>query len=165
MTVGVQEPPGLVAARPVGVRDPRGWGVIAIPAALAAVLSLIGLSARSLGFDEGAASIAAQHGAAPWHAIAHDGGNISGSYLFMHVLTGAFGDGLVVPPSLVVASCGLGRAGSRSSAASASPTRQVALARRRAAPSAGLPLSILGPDGGLCADGGILCSPIPPSSR
>ena len=97
MTVGVQEPPGLVAATPVGVRDARGWGVIAIPAALAAVLSLIGLSARSLGFDEGAtASIAAQHGGALWHAIAHDGGNMSGYYLFMHVLTGAFGDGLVV---------------------------------------------------------------------
>ena len=97
MTVGVQEPPGLVAATPAGVRDARGWGVIAIPAALAAVLSLIGLSGRSLGFDEGAtASIAAQHGAALWHAIAHDGGNMSGYYLFMHVLTGAFGDGLVV---------------------------------------------------------------------
>ena len=97
MTTGVQEPPARVAPTTVGVRDVRGWAVIAIPAALAAVLSLIGLGGRSLGFDEGAtASIAAQHGAALWHAIAHDGGNMSGYYLLMHVLTGAFGDGLVV---------------------------------------------------------------------
>ena len=97
MSVGVQEPPGLVAATPAGARDVRGWGVIAVPAVLAAVLSLIGLTGRSLGFDEGAtASIAVQHGAALWHAIGHDGGNMSGYYLFMHVLTGAFGDGLVV---------------------------------------------------------------------
>ncbi len=104
MTVGVQEPPGRLAATPAGVRDAGGWGVIAIPAALAAVLSLIGLSGRSLGFDEGAtASIAAQHGAALWRAIAHDGGNMSGYYLFMHVLTSAFGNGLVVlrVPSVV----------------------------------------------------------------
>jgi len=97
MSVGVQEPPGLVAAKPVGVRDARDRAVVAIPAALAAVLSLIGLGGRSLGFDEGATvSIAAQHGAALWHAIAHDGGNMSGYYLLMHVLTGAFGNGLVV---------------------------------------------------------------------
>jgi mannosyltransferase len=71
--------------------------VIAGPALLAAVLSLVGLSGRSLGFDEGAtASIAAQHGAALWRAIAHDGGNMSVYYLVMHVLIGAFGNGLVV---------------------------------------------------------------------
>jgi mannosyltransferase len=75
----------------------RGWGVIAGPAVLAAVLSLVGLSGRSLGFDEGAtASIAAQHGAALWRAIAHDGGNMSAYYLLMHVLIGVFGNGLVV---------------------------------------------------------------------
>jgi mannosyltransferase len=97
MTVGVQASPGLVAARPERVRDARDWAAIAIPAGLAAVLSLIGLGGRSLGFDEGAtASIAAQHGAALWHAIAHDGGNMSGYYLLMHVVTGAFGNGLVV---------------------------------------------------------------------
>jgi mannosyltransferase len=104
MTVGVQESPGLVAARPVGARDARDWAAVAIPAALAAVLSLIGLSGRSLGFDEGAtASIAAQHGAALWRAIAHDGGNMSGYYLLMHVLTGVFGNGLVAlrMPSVV----------------------------------------------------------------
>ena len=97
MSVEVQERPGLVAPARAGVRDARTWGVIAAPAVLAAVLSLIGLSGRSLGFDEGAtASIAAQHGAALWRAIAHDGGNMSGYYLLMHVLVGVFGNGLVV---------------------------------------------------------------------
>jgi mannosyltransferase len=97
MSVRVKERPGLVAPARAGVRDLRDWGVIAGPAALAAVLSLIGLRARSLGFDEGAtASIAAQHGAALWRAIAHDGGNMSAYYLLMHVLIGAFGNGLVV---------------------------------------------------------------------
>jgi len=86
-----------VAAARSGDRDLRGWGVIAGPAVLAAVLSLIGLSGRSLGFDEGAtASIAAQHGAALWRAIAHDGGNMSGYYLLMHGLVSTFGNGLVV---------------------------------------------------------------------
>ena len=86
-----------MAAARSGDRDLRGWGVIAGPAVLAAVLSLIGLSGRSLGFDEGAtASIAAQHGAALWRAIAHDGGNMSGYYLLMHGLVSTFGNGLVV---------------------------------------------------------------------
>jgi mannosyltransferase len=97
MSVGVREPPGIatpVAARAGGL---GGWVVIAAPAVLAAVLSVIGLSGRSLGFDEGAtASIAAQHGSALWHAIAHDGGNMAGYYLLVHVLIGAFGNGLVV---------------------------------------------------------------------
>jgi mannosyltransferase len=80
-----------------GRRDLRAWSVIAGPAALAAVLTLVGLTGRSLGFDEGAtASIAAQHGAALWRAIAHDGGNMSAYYLLMHVLIGVFGNGLVV---------------------------------------------------------------------
>jgi mannosyltransferase len=97
VSVPVQERPGRVAAARAGGRDLRGWGVIAGPAVLAAVLSLIGLTARSLGFDEGAtASIAAQHGAALWRAIAHDGGNMSGYSLLMHVLIGPFGNGLVV---------------------------------------------------------------------
>ncbi len=82
---------------PAGVRDLRGWGAIVGPALLAAVLSLIGLTGRSLGFDEGATvSIAAQHGAALWRAISHDGGNMSAYYLLMHVLIGAFGNGLLV---------------------------------------------------------------------
>ena len=98
MSVDVQHRPGVVApARRAGVRVPGQWAVIAAPALLAAVLSLIGLTGRSLGFDEGAtASIAAQHGGALWRAIAHDGGNMSGYYLVMHLLVGAFGNGLVV---------------------------------------------------------------------
>ncbi|HEX3975041.1 MAG TPA: glycosyltransferase family 39 protein [Solirubrobacteraceae bacterium] len=97
MSVRVQERPGRVAPTRAGVRDARGWGVIAGPAVLAAVLSLIGLSGRSLGFDEGAtASIAAQHGAALWRAIAHDGGNMSAYYLLVHVLIGVFGNGVVL---------------------------------------------------------------------
>jgi mannosyltransferase len=97
MSVRAQERPGLVAPVQAGVRDIRDWGVIAGPAALAAVVCLIGLTGRHLGFDEGAtASIAAQHGAALWRAIAHDGGHMSGYYLLMHVLIGVFGKGLFV---------------------------------------------------------------------
>jgi len=74
--------------------DRRDAAVVAGPALLAAVLSLIGLTSRSLGFDEGATiAIVSQHGAALGHAIARDGGNMSGYYLLMHVLVGAFGDG------------------------------------------------------------------------
>ncbi|HEX3688868.1 MAG TPA: glycosyltransferase family 39 protein [Solirubrobacteraceae bacterium] len=97
MSVRVKERPGLVTPVSAGRRDLRGWAVIAGPAALATVLTLLGLGGRSLGFDEGAtASIAAQHGAALWRAIAHDGGNMSAYYLLMHVLVGLFGNGLVV---------------------------------------------------------------------
>jgi mannosyltransferase len=64
---------------------------------LAAALSVYEISGRSLGFDEGATfAIASQHGSALSAAIAHDGGNMSGYYLVMHVLVGAFGDGLLV---------------------------------------------------------------------
>jgi mannosyltransferase len=70
---------------------------VAVPPVLAAILCVIGITSRSLGFDEGATvSIASQHGAALWHAIARDGGNMSGYYLFMHVLIAAFGNGLFV---------------------------------------------------------------------
>lgn len=68
--------------------------VIALPCVLEAVLSLISLTGRSLGFDEGTTvAIVSQHGQALWHAFAHDGGNMSGYYLLMHALAGAFGDG------------------------------------------------------------------------
>lgn len=76
------------------------------PILLAAVLSLIELTTRSLGFDEGATvSIVSQHGAALGRAIARDGGNMSGYYLLMHVLVGAFGDGpwVLRLPSVVFA--------------------------------------------------------------
>jgi mannosyltransferase len=71
--------------------------VVAGPAALATALALYDATARSLGFDEGATvTIAAQHGDALWKAIAHDGGNMSGYYALLHVLTGLFGNGLLV---------------------------------------------------------------------
>ncbi len=76
---------------------PRTWPVIAVPAALAAVLTFLQITGRSLGFDEGATvAIASQHGSALWAGIAHDGGNMSGYYLLLHVLIGAFGNGLLV---------------------------------------------------------------------
>jgi mannosyltransferase len=62
------------------------------PAALALVLCLVQITGRSLGFDEGATvTIARQHGGALAAGIAHDGGNMSGYYLALHVLTGVFG--------------------------------------------------------------------------
>ena len=77
-----------------------------IPTAVAAVLCLVELTGRSLGFDEAATvTIAAQHGSALGTAIAHDGGNMSGFYLLEHVLIGAFGNGTAVIrfPSVVAA--------------------------------------------------------------
>ncbi len=74
----------------------RAASALAAPA-LAAALCLIGITGRSLGFDEGATyAIAAQHGSALATAIAHDGGNMSGYYLLLHVLMGLFGHGLLV---------------------------------------------------------------------
>ena len=84
---------GAAVGRPP-VRDLLAVGV---PAALAAVLSLLEITGRSLGFDEGAtATIAAQHGSALGSAIAHDGGNMSGYYLLEHVMIAAFGNGVLV---------------------------------------------------------------------
>jgi mannosyltransferase len=86
--------------------------VIAAPMGLAAVLCLIGITSRSLGFDEGATvAIASQHGSALGTAIARDGGNMAGYYLLLHVLIAAFGNGLLVlrlPSALsAVATAGL----------------------------------------------------------
>ncbi len=91
------------AARATNSRD---WLAIAIPTALAAVLCLIDVTGRSLGFDEAATvTIAAQHGSALGTAIAHDGGNMSGYYLLEHVLIVAFGSGTFVVrlPSVIAA--------------------------------------------------------------
>jgi mannosyltransferase len=77
----------------------RSTGAVLIvgPALLAAALCLFELSTRSLGFDEGASvAIASQHGAALWHGIAHDGGNMAGYYVLLHVLIGIFGNTPVV---------------------------------------------------------------------
>jgi mannosyltransferase len=72
----------------------RATVAVAVAAALGAVLGLAGITVRQLGFDEGATvAIVAQHGAALHRAIARDGGNMSGYYLVMHVLTGWFGNG------------------------------------------------------------------------
>ncbi len=71
--------------------------VVAIPALLALILCAIGITGRSLGFDEAATvAIASQHGSALWSAIARDGGNMSGFYVVEHLLIGAFGNGLLV---------------------------------------------------------------------
>ncbi len=79
------------------IRAVRAWAWIALPCALAAALVLYQLATRSLWLDEAASvSIASQHGHALWHAIAHDGGNMIGYYLFLHVLIGAFGDAAAV---------------------------------------------------------------------
>ncbi|MHB1837790.1 MAG: glycosyltransferase family 39 protein [Solirubrobacteraceae bacterium] len=73
------------------------WAPLALAPALVAALSLYQITGRSLGFDEGATfSIVSQHGSALWAAIAHDGGNMLGWYLLLHVLVGAFGHGLLV---------------------------------------------------------------------
>ncbi len=80
--------------------------MIALPTLLAAILCLYGITSRSLGFDEGATvAIASQHGSPLLTAIGRDGGNMSGYYLLMHVLIGAFGNGLLVLrlPSAVAA--------------------------------------------------------------
>ncbi len=81
-----------------GLWHPAGdRAVIAGPTALAAVLCLVGLTTRSLSFDEAATvTIAAQHGSALGAAIGHDGGNMSGFYVLLHVLMNWFGDGELV---------------------------------------------------------------------
>jgi len=88
-----------VASRRAGeqTRAVRAWARIALPCALAAGLVLYQLTSRSLWLDEAASvSIASQHGHALSHAISHDGGNMLGYYLFLHILIGAFGDAAAV---------------------------------------------------------------------
>jgi mannosyltransferase len=66
--------------------------VVALPCLLAAGLVFYELATRSLWLDEAASvAIASQHGSALWHAIAHDGGNLLGYYLGLHILIGWFG--------------------------------------------------------------------------
>ena len=79
---------------------------VAIPTAVSAVLCLLEISDRSIGFDESATvTIAAQHGSALGSAIAHDGGNMSGYYLLEHLVIAAFGNGIAVVrfPSVIAA--------------------------------------------------------------
>jgi mannosyltransferase len=105
--VSVATTPAPAGAARRGPRlDRRDVAVVVGPTLLAAALSVIGLTSRSLGFDEGAtAAIVSQHGAALGRALARDGGNMSGYYLVMHVLVGAFGDGpwVLRLPSVVFA--------------------------------------------------------------
>src|SRR2546425_140026 len=95
--------PAPQAAPVAAAREParglaRSWApsardaaLLAGPALLAVGLCLIDISGRSLGFDESATvAIAGQHGSALWSAIAHDGGNMSGYYVLMHVLIDLF---------------------------------------------------------------------------
>jgi mannosyltransferase len=82
----------------------RSLAVTLVPAAIAAALVFYELGTRSLWLDESASfAIASQHGSALWHAIAHDGGNLLGYYLILHVVIGWFGHApeLIRAPSAV----------------------------------------------------------------
>ncbi len=88
----------------------RDWTVVAIPTVLAAALCCYQITDRSLGFDEAASvTIAAQHGGALGSAIAHDGGNMSGYYLLLHVVIAVFGNGTLAVrlPSAVATVAGV----------------------------------------------------------
>jgi mannosyltransferase len=89
-----------VAGSPERSRRDLVWAdfaIVTVPALLALLLCAVGITERSLGFDEAASvAIASQHGSAFGHAIAHDGGNMSGYYLLLHGLISLFGDGLLV---------------------------------------------------------------------
>lgn len=66
---------------------------VAIAVGVGALLAAIELGMRSFWLDEGSSfAIASQHGAALWHGIAHDGGNMLLYYLVLHVVIGWFGD-------------------------------------------------------------------------
>jgi mannosyltransferase len=70
---------------------------IAIAGVVGLLLAAIDLGSRSLWFDEGSTfAIVSQHGAALWHGIAHDGGNMLLYYVVMHVVVAWFGDAVWV---------------------------------------------------------------------
>jgi len=70
---------------------------VAVPGVLALVLALVQIGDRSLWLDEGATiAIVSQHGSALWRAIAHDGGNMFGYYLLIHLLKVLFGTSVVL---------------------------------------------------------------------
>jgi mannosyltransferase len=106
------------AAVPAARRHPRGSErahgsrhedllVVVVPAALALVLCLVELTARSLWLDEAATvAIASQHGRAFGAALARDGGNMLGYYALLHVLVSPFGSGaFVIRLPSVIAAC------------------------------------------------------------
>ncbi len=89
--------PARRAARSVRRASSTDVPLIATAALIGALLAAYELGTRSLWLDEAASvSIASQHGAALWHAIARDGGNMLAYYLLLHVLIGACGDGQVI---------------------------------------------------------------------
>ncbi|MGA9856950.1 MAG: glycosyltransferase family 39 protein [Solirubrobacteraceae bacterium] len=97
MSVPVAEKRVPAAALSLPATGRLDVAAVAVPALLAAVLASLQISSRSLGFDEAATvAIASQHGSALWAAIAHDGGNMSGYYLLMHVLIGLLGNSPLV---------------------------------------------------------------------
>jgi mannosyltransferase len=97
MTTQTVRAPVSVAGAQMRAAQARAWAWLAVPCVLAALLVLLELGTRSLWLDEAASvSIASQHGTALWHAIAHDGGNMLGYYLFLHVVIGLFGDAAAV---------------------------------------------------------------------
>jgi hypothetical protein len=83
---------------------------IAIPVLVGALLCAIELNTRSLWLDEGATvAITSQHGAALWHGIKNDGGNMLLYYLLIHVVGGLFGHAAWVmrlPSLLAIAATG-----------------------------------------------------------
>jgi mannosyltransferase len=86
----------------------RDLAAVLAPSALGAALSFYDIGARSIWLDEAASiSIASQHGAALGAAMAHDGGNMLVYYALLHVLIGAFGNGIVVLrlPSALATAC------------------------------------------------------------
>jgi hypothetical protein len=100
LSVGVRAA-ALRAARDDRLRDAAS---VLGPAMLAAALCLFDLTSRSLGFDEAASvTIASQQGHALGAAIAHDGGNMSGYYVLLRLLTALFGTGpfIIRLPSVV----------------------------------------------------------------
>ncbi|MGB9185081.1 MAG: glycosyltransferase family 39 protein [Solirubrobacteraceae bacterium] len=116
-------PPGPPPLAPPAVPKRAPWRAdsrmlnrlaIGVPMAIAAVLTLLEINGRSISFDEAATlTIAHQHGSALGAAIAHDGGNMSGYYLLLHLLMSAFGDGelMLRLPSAIAAVATVGFVG------------------------------------------------------
>jgi Dolichyl-phosphate-mannose-protein mannosyltransferase len=83
---------------------------IAIPVLVGALLCALELNTRSLWLDEGATfAITSQHGAALWHGIKNDGGNMLLYYLLIHAVGALFGHAAWVmrlPSLLAIAATG-----------------------------------------------------------
>ena len=83
---------------------------IAVPVLVGALLCALELNTRSLWLDEGATfGITSQHGAALWHGIKNDGGNMLLYYLLIHAVGVVFGHAAWVmrlPSLLAIAATG-----------------------------------------------------------